>query len=322
LSNEIPPTGFAPPHRVTATRWPTREEARASRLFSSGRIGSLSTRTRTWVPAMVPWRASADGIVTEDVLDWYGRFADGAPGVLVVEATGIRDVPSGPLLRIGDDRFVPGLARLVELVRDRSRGRTRLLIQILDFLGVRRRPEKEKYLRRFLELRPQHRSHFPHLARAPEAQIREALLELPHEELLALLDERERESLERGARERVTDTHLPHIAELPRALPGLFASAARRAREAGFDGVELHFAHAYTLASFLSPTNTRTDGYGSTPQGRLRLPLEVIAAVRADVGAEYVVGARFLGDEVIAGGGRVHDAVRHPSSGLFPNFRS
>ena len=69
---------------------------------------------------MVPWRATADGVVTPEVLDWYGRFADGRPGVLVVEATGIRDVPSGPLLRIGDDRFVPGLARLVEIVRRRS----------------------------------------------------------------------------------------------------------------------------------------------------------------------------------------------------------
>ncbi len=260
---------------------------------------------------MVPWRASDEGSVTEEVLDWYGRFADGAPGVLVVEATGIRDVPSGPLLRIGDDRFVPGLARLVELVAKRSRGRTRLFIQILDFLAVRRRPEKEKFLRRFLVLRPQHRAHFEHLNSAPDEAIREALLALPQEELLRLLDLRERESLERGARERVTDTHLAHIANLPQVLPELFARAAQRARSAGFDGVELHCAHAYTLASFLSPTNTRQDGFGSTPEGRLRLPLDVIAAVRKAVGAQYVVGARFLGDEVIAGGGRVDDAARH-----------
>jgi hypothetical protein len=215
------------------------------------------------------------------------------------------------LLRIGDDRFVPGLAKLVELVRQRSRGRTRLFIQILDFLGVRRRPEKEKFVRRFLALRPEHRAHFEHLRGASDEAIREALLALPHEELLELLDERERESLERGARERVTDTQLPHIANLPQVLPGLFARAAVRAKAAGFDGVELHCAHAYTLASFLSPTNTRRDGFGSTPEGRLRLPLEVIAATRAAVGSHYVVGARFLGDEVISGGGRVDDASRH-----------
>ena len=69
---------------------------------------------RTWVPAMVPWRATADGFVTPEVLEWYARFAEGRPGVLVVEATGIRDIPSGPLLRVGDDRFIPGLRRLVE----------------------------------------------------------------------------------------------------------------------------------------------------------------------------------------------------------------
>ena len=90
---------------------------------------------------MVPWRATEDGHVTPEVLEWYARFAEGQPGVLVVEATGIRDVPSGPLLRIGSDRFVPGLRHLVEAVRERSEGRTRLFIQIIDFVAVRRRPE-------------------------------------------------------------------------------------------------------------------------------------------------------------------------------------
>ena len=61
---------------------------------------------------MVPWRATEDGFVTDDVLDWYERFAKGRPGGLVIEATGIRDVPSGPLLRIGHDRFIPGLKRV------------------------------------------------------------------------------------------------------------------------------------------------------------------------------------------------------------------
>jgi 2,4-dienoyl-CoA reductase-like NADH-dependent reductase (Old Yellow Enzyme family) len=115
-------------------RWPTRAQARASRLFSPIRLGPVRSRTRTWVPAMVPWRSVEEGFVTRDILDWYGRFADGRPGVLVVEATGVRDVPSGPLLRIGHDRFVPGLRELVEVVRERSRGETKLFIQIIDFL--------------------------------------------------------------------------------------------------------------------------------------------------------------------------------------------
>ena len=123
-----------------------------------------------------------------------------------------------------------------------------------------------------------------------------------------MLDARELEALERGYRERVTDLHLPHIRELPRVLPGLFADAAARAFAAGFDGVELHYAHAYTMASFLSALNTRDDGYGGAREERVRLPLEVIAAVRARVGRRCV-GARFLGDEVIEGGTRVDDAA-------------
>src|SRR6185295_2210860 len=132
-------------------------------------------------------------------------------------------------------------------------------------------------------------------------------------ELANILTPRELDDFERGYRERVTDVHLPHIAELPRVLPGLFADAAGRALDAGFDGVELHFAHAYTMASFLSALNTRADGYGGPREHRVRLPLEVIAAVRARI-AEHergrgVVGCRYLGDDVVEGGNRVEDAV-------------
>ena len=66
---------------------------------------------------MVPWRSNEEGFVTQDNIDWYQRFAQGRPGALVVEATGIRDVPSGPLLRIGHDRFIKGLSELTRAVR-------------------------------------------------------------------------------------------------------------------------------------------------------------------------------------------------------------
>ena len=139
--------------------------------------------------------------------------------------------------------------------------------------------------------------------------MREFLAAADRATLETVLNDRELEALDYGYRERVWDTHLLHIRELPRALPGLFADAARRAQAAGFDGVELHYAHAYTMASFLSRLNTRTDGYGGPLEHRVRLPLEVLAAVRARVGPGYVVGIRYLGDEVIAGGSRVEDAV-------------
>ena len=112
-----------------------------------------------------------------------------------------------------------------------------------------------------------------------------------------------------GFRERVTDVEHAHIRELPRVLPGIFADAARRAERAGFDGVELHYAHAYTMASFLSARNDRTDGYGGDRAGRARVPLDVYRAVRASVGPRFVVGCRYLSDECIEGGSTVEDAV-------------
>jgi len=302
-------------HQLSEARWPTVEEAAASLLFSPISAGRLTLESRTWVPAMVPWRATEEGFVTQNILDWYGRFAEGRPGAIVVEATGVRDIPSGPLLRIGHDRFIPGLRNLVEVVRRMSGGHTKLFIQIIDFLAVRRRPEKEKYFARFLKIEERHRRNLAgamndgQWLRADDAEIRAFLASAPDEVHDLVLDERELEALRFGYRERVTDTRLPHIAELPEVLPEIFASAAWRAREAGFDGVELHYAHAYTMASFLSATNTRSDGYGGPRENRVRLPIEVYKTVRRRVGDDYTIGARFLGDEVVAGGNRIEDAV-------------
>ena len=302
-------------HQIPNARWPTAEDATTSRLFQPIRVGSLTLESRTWVPAMVPWRATEDGFVTQDNLDWYRRFAQGRPAALVIEATGIRDIPSGPLLRIGHDRFLPGLKKLVETVREASRGHTKLFIQIIDFLAVKRRPDPSKFFDRFLTITPRHREGVAEMTNNPkwlngnETELREFLKAAPDNVLDRVLDERELESLRFGYRERVTDTHLPHVCELPQVLPGIFADAALRSREAGFDGVELHYAHAYTMAGFLSALNDRDDGYGGPRENRVRLPLEVYCAVRERVGDDYVVGVRYLGDEVIAGGNRIDDAV-------------
>ena len=307
-------------HELPAAAWPTQEQAASARLFQPIAIGPRTARTRTWVPAMVPWRATEDGLVTPDVIDWYRRFAEGRPGVIVVEATGIRDIPSGPLLRIGHDRFTEGLRALTTAVHEASGGETLLFIQLIDFLAIRRRPPRDKYLARFLAITERHREALFALrgqpaADVPEAEIRARLAGLSDDELRRVLSPRELEDLERGYRERVTDVELPHIRDLPRSLPPLFADAAARALDAGFDGVELHFAHAYTMASFLSALNTRADGYGGPREQRVRLPLEVIAAVRARLagrgpaGEATVLGCRYLGDDVIEGGSHVDDAA-------------
>jgi len=83
-----------------------------------------------------------------------------------------------------------------------------------------------------------------------------------------------------------------------------FGAAARRAREAGFDAVEIHCAHGYLLTQFLSAlANQRTDEYGGTTlKGRSRLVIEVIRAVRKAVGAEFLISIRISAEESIKGG--------------------
>jgi 2,4-dienoyl-CoA reductase-like NADH-dependent reductase (Old Yellow Enzyme family) len=314
-------------HALPLAVVPTEAEAGRARLFSPLRLRSgLTLADRTWIPAMVPWRATDEGFVTPAVLDWYARFAEGQPAVLVVEATGIRDVASGPLLRIGHDRFLEGLERLTRTVERESGGRTRLFIQLIDFLRIRRRPDPARYFASFLEVSDAHRERLAkvlddaRLATAPEGEVRAALAALDEASLAQVLDEREIESLTKGFRQRVTDLDDPEIRDLPATLPPLFAEAAARAKRVGFDGVELHYAHAYTMASFLSRRNTRDDGWGGSLDGRARLPLEVFRAVRAEVGDDYTVGCRMLADEIIPGGSDVADAsafaVRFAEAGM------
>ena len=301
---------WRPPERIRYTSKagpvPSREEAERSLLFSPLKEARLTLAQRTWVPAMVPWRATDDGFASDAVVTWYERLARGRPGAIVVEATGIRNIPSGPLLRIGDDCYIDGLRRLVDTVKRASGGQTRLFIQIIDFLAIRRRPEPAKFFERFLQVTDAHRRAVG-ASGASETEVRAGLLELGEAGWKEALTAREYELAMQGFRERITDADLPHIRDLPESLPPLFAAAARRAAAAGFDGVELHYAHAYTMASFLSRMNTREDGYGGTLERRLRLPLEVFAAVRASVQPDFVVGCRFLTDECIEGGNRLDE---------------
>ena len=94
-------------------------------------------------------------------------------------------------------------------------------------------------------------------------------------------------------------------------MPGLFAAAARRALEAGFEVVEMRAAHGYLLHEFLSPlSNGRTDAYGDDFEGRTRLLMETYAAVRAAVGEDVPVVVRLSATDWVEGGWALKDTVR------------
>lgn len=209
------------------------------KLFEPYAIGTkLTLVNRIMVPAIVTRLATIEGNVTDALIERYLLYARGGAGIVVTEAVSVKEQKSGPLLRLNDDSFIPGLKRLTELVHGESDAK--IATQLVHFLKIARS----------------------------------------------------------GYRQKVEDLSLNDVKEIPE----LFACAALRARTAGFDAVELHFAHAYTMSSFLSRYNQRKDEYGGSLENRLRLAKEVVKAARKAAGKEYVLGARINGDEFTRGG--------------------
>lgn len=208
-------------------------------------INGLKVPNRVMVPAMVTRLCGDDGFVNQAISDRYVRYAAGGVGLIVVEAMAIHGSNAGPLLRISDDKFVPGLKNMVDRIHATSD--SKVVPQIIHFLKIARSGWRQTV------------------------------------DMLTLDD-------------------IEHIIEQ-------FGQAAARAREAGFDGIELHNAHAYTLASFVSRINGRSDEYGGTTlENRLRLIGRVMHSVRRHVGHDFPVGIRYLSDEFIRGGYTVEDA--------------
>ena len=108
------------------------------------------------------------------------------------------------------------------------------------------------------------------------------------------------------------DPYPPHAmddAEIVALISG-FADSACNMREAGFDGVELHAAHGYLLAQFLSPgTNNRSDRWGGTVEKRCRLLREVVQTIREQCGDAFAIGVRLSAEEDIADGLTLPDTV-------------
>lgn len=119
----------------------------------------------------------------------------------------------------------------------------------------------------------------------------------------------------------VAPSQIPAVEEpffIPRALEideirdieDRFAAAAGRAQEAGLDGIELHGAHGYLISAFLTPLkNKRADAYGGSLENRVRFLREIIAKVRARVGAEFIVGLRLSSSDMVDGGMEPEDVA-------------
>jgi len=222
------------------------------RLLEPGRIGRMKLKNRIVLAAVGTDFGSDDGYVTERSLGYYEARARGGAGLVTV-AYGSIDHPRGKgmfrQLGINDDKFLPGLTKLAQVIH---RHGAKAAIQL---------------------------HHGGRKAYSFFAENNEPVAPSP---------------IPMTAGEMPRELTLEEIARLVE----LYAQAAERVKKAGFDGVEVHGAHGYLIAQFLSgEANKRQDAYGGSLENRARFLVEIIKAVKDKVGPTYPVWCRLNGME-------------------------
>ncbi|WP_150294068.1 FAD-dependent oxidoreductase [Sphingobium estronivorans] len=242
-------------------------------LSSPGRIGSLTVANRIFVTAMGVSLAEEDGSVGDRLINYHVAHAKGGAGMIVMGVTGVA-WPVGAVqpnqTAISDDRFLPGLKRLVDAVHAAG-GRIASQLHHGGLVAGYSADDGGHPLWA-PSIPPAFSGDFPSYF-LPEEMGRFAGTVVPEIKVLTKED----------------------IAVAVQQ----FAAAAGRSKAAGFDGIEIHGGHGYLLSSFMSPaTNTRTDEYGGDLKGRARLLLEVVRAVREAVGPDFPMWVKMDSREI------------------------
>jgi 2,4-dienoyl-CoA reductase-like NADH-dependent reductase (Old Yellow Enzyme family) len=240
----------------------------APRLFTPIAFGPLTLRNRIVVSPMCQYSA-VDGSATDWHLIHLGSLALSGAGLLCLEATGVsaegRITPH--CLGLYSDDNQAALRRVVQAVRAVSAIPLAIQLSHAGRKASSRAPWDGGTL----------------IAREDGGWIPLAPSAIP---------QRPDEPPPRAMSERDL-----------RDVVGSFVQATRRARELGFDAIELHMAHGYLLHQFLSPlANQREDGYGGSLDNRMRLPLEVAEAVLQAAGPGLAVGVRLSATDWVEGG--------------------
>ncbi len=246
-------------------------------MFDPIQLRGLTVRNRIWVPALCQYSVLArDGVPTDWHLAHLGSFAMGGAGLVMAEATAV--VPDGRIsphdTGIWNDAQAAGWHRVVDFIHAQGARAGLQLAHAGRKASV------------YPEWGFQQRGSIP--LDAPEDIDPGRGWETVSASDLAFTGYRAPRALA--------------VDELPEVVAA-FAAAARRAIDAGFDLVELHAAHGYLLHQFLSPlSNTRADAYGGSLANRARLLLEVVRAVRAELGDGVPMLVRFSATDYVDGG--------------------
>lgn len=269
---------------------PEEEASGASKyplLFSTFKLSNITLKNRLTMAPMFWGYANKDGTVSQMLIDCYREIALGGVGMIVV-ANAIIDrtgIMASRVLRIDQDRFIPGLAKLAKAIKSSG------AVACLQINHAGRWAKVEKPL-------------------APSATTMDVSSKL------GILDGFRKELSGRHRMRLVNDFLSALMAcrqsmtlEEIQFIKKSYGQAALRAQKTGFDMVELHGATGYLLAQFLSPrSNKRSDGYGGSLENRMRFPLEILETVQEFVGNDFPIGYRFLADEWLAGGFDIKEA--------------
>ncbi len=256
-------------------------------LFSAFKLSNVTLKNRLTMAPMFWGYANKDGSVSQMLIDSYREIALGGVGMIVV-ANAVIDrsgIMASRCLRIDQDRFIPGLAKLAEAIKSSG------AVACLQINHAGRWAKVDKLLA------PSAATMGVSTKLGVLGGIREEVtgryqIRLVNKFLLMLMN----------CRQGMTLEQIQFVKES-------YGQAALRAQKAGFDMVELHGATAYLLAQFLSPrSNKRSDGYGGSLENRMRFPLETLQTVKEFVGNDFPVGYRFLADEWLPGGFDIKEA--------------
>ncbi|MDL2198058.1 FAD-dependent oxidoreductase [Halopseudomonas aestusnigri] len=255
-------------------------------LLSAGRIGRLHLRNRIIMAPMGSNFAEADGTCGERIQAYYEARAAGGAGLLIMGVCAVA-FPAGTAepyqVGVSEDRFIPGLSQLAARVH-RHGAKIAMQLQHAGKTAARDIAEGRELW----------------VPSMPPPMKTDMMAALTPEELRGFISgKRGRPSV------RVMDK-----ADITQMIEW-FAAAAVRAQQAGFDGVEIHAAHSYIIAGFLSPYyNRRDDEYGGSIDNRARLMLEVLREVRRRTGEDFGVWLRLDAAELHTEGGITLDECK------------
>lgn len=237
-------------------------------LTQPGRIGNLEIKNRMAVTAMGVNLAEEDGTCGEKIIAFHERQAKGGAGLIILGVPGVAWPHGGNQPRqiaISEDRHIPGLKALADAIHAHD---SKVVAQIHHGGLVSAQDMKEG--------RPVWIPSFPKMG---EMDLFDNMLP---EEVNAFMD----------PDAPPMEMHVMTKEDIE-TLVSKFAAAAARAQEAGIDGVEIHAGHGYMISDFLSPSlNQRDDEYGGSLENRARLLLEIINAVRQEVGADFPISCK------------------------------